>query len=213
MTKQLEKPRHTKKMVAFGAAAATGLLATSELEADIVYSGPLNQVIGAGGSAAFDFDGDTLNDLAIQVTSSFDADGQNGGGVWGDPINGNSYAKNFAPGELIQGTATATGNGWMGWYNGGIASDPWGALQAGVNGTGPVTGFLGFTFNGNQGWMQLSLAADAAGAPVSATVVDWAYENSGGPIAAGATGIPEPGSAGLALLALGALGLRRRRAS
>lgn len=212
MIKKANNAAGKSAMMAFGAAAASGLLATNELEADIVYSGTLNSTIGAGSSLAFDFDGDTVDDVQVSVTSSFDADGLNGAGIWGDPVLGSAYANNFAYGDLIQGAATTTGNGWMGWYNGGISSDPWGALQAGVNGTGPVTGFMGFTFNGNQGWMQLSLQADALGRPETMTVIDWAYEDSGAPIAAGDIGaVPEPGAAGLLLMAMGAVGLRRKR--
>jgi hypothetical protein len=48
------------------------------------------------------------------------------------------------------------------------------------------------------------------------TVVDWAYDTSGGQIPAGDTGTPEPSTfvlTGLATLALGAKGLRVWRAS
>ena len=58
----------------------------------------------------------------------------------------------------------------------------------------------------------MDVSADPYSPTISATVKDWAYEDSGGPIHAGA--IPEPGTLGM--LALGAAGLavwRRRRAS
>ena len=41
-------------------------------------------------------------------------------------------------------------------------------------------GFLGFTTNGNYGWMGANLSANAGG-----SLVDWAYETGGGSIAAG----------------------------
>jgi len=73
------------------------------------------------------------------------------------------------------------------------------------------TGYLGFKFvaaNGltDYGWMRVSLnTTNFQNQIVSATVIDWAYNNTGGPILAGQ--IPEPSSVALALLGSGALGL------
>jgi hypothetical protein len=73
------------------------------------------------------------------------------------------------------------------------------------------SGILGFRFSGNSSgdssqayyaWARLQPAVSGNG-----QVIDWAYEDSGAPIPAGA--IPEPDSLGL--LALGAAGLRLRR--
>lgn len=77
------------------------------------------------------------------------------------------------------------------------------------------SGYYGFKFTSNNpsgattmyGWAQISFTAGGPG-----SVVSFAYENTGAPIAAGA--VPEPSS--LSMLALGALGLtqmRRRRAA
>lgn len=88
---------------------------------------------------------------------------------------------------------------------------------------GTGTGFMGLEFkdptvNGGApvfGWMEISktIAGDPPrGGPTGITFVDWAYDNSGAPIAAGDTGaapVPEPAS--LALLAAGAVGLLVRR--
>ena len=72
------------------------------------------------------------------------------------------------------------------------------------------TGFIGFKFDpdvpaGAQtyyGWFRMSVNSTTGG-----RVIDWAYDNTGAGIKAGA--VPEPGS--LAMLAMGALGLSRWR--
>ena len=214
-TTRKAKSSSAPKVIGFGAAAVGSLMTCGDLEADIIYSGPLNTVITAGNTLEFDFNSDALNDVRLTVVgSSFNADGVNGAEIFANPGT-SSYAQKFNFGDLIPDAAGSFGLGFMGWYLGGIATNPWGALQAGVNATGPVTGFMGFTFGGFNGWMELSLAADTLGIPVSITVKGWAYDNTGAPIPAGAiSAVPEPGTAsiaGLAMLAAGAVGLRRRR--
>jgi hypothetical protein len=124
---------------------------------------------------------------------------------------------------------------------------PWGAFHSGFWSTrsghsspGPAwnlntSGLVGIRLgNGDYGWIHLrfddlglnqpystllggATLQDGQGFPDRMTVVDWAYQDSGGAIAAGDTGaspIPEPSS--LALLAAGAAGLagfRRRKAN
>ncbi|MEZ6097196.1 MAG: PEP-CTERM sorting domain-containing protein [Pirellulaceae bacterium] len=206
-------------MAAFGAVTVTGMVACSDLEADIVYSGPLNQVINAGSGPFFNFDGDSYDDIRLAVlNSSFAGVGLNGAVIFA-PQGSNLYAQKFDFGDLISSGVADVGLGVMGFYNSGIYSDPWGALQAGIDGNGPVTGFMGIRMGPNSGdaygWIQLSLQANSFGQPTSMTVVDWAYENSGAPILAGDIGaVPEPGTAGilaLGALAAGAVGIRRRR--
>ena len=63
------------------------------------------------------------------------------------------------------------------------------------------------------GWIRIA-GGSTLGFP--ATIVDWAYENSGAGIRTGAGVIPEPGSVALGCLAAGAAGLvawRKRKAS
>lgn len=73
-------------------------------------------------------------------------------------------------------------------------------------------GYLGFKFTKNDssgpyyGWMRMTLTANTAGALIH----DWAWEDSGAGILAGAL-VPEPGRAMLVLLGFCALALRRRR--
>jgi hypothetical protein len=75
--------------------------------------------------------------------------------------------------------------------------------EAGVNGGNPM-----------YGWVQISKATAGEpprGGPTGITFIDWAYDNSGAAIPAGATAsvVPEPSSR--ALLAVGAIGLSVRR--
>lgn len=91
------------------------------------------------------------------------------------------------------------------------------------------TGFLGFRFitdthfNYDYGWMKLSFSVDANGLPDSLTFYGLAYDDTNAPILTGDTGAPEgggttpePGTAGLMLLALGAAAvgvLRKQKAT
>jgi hypothetical protein len=85
-----------------------------------------------------------------------------------------------------------------------------------------VTGFAGFRFQTNSysstarinyGWLELKMNMSVDNYPDSVTLLAGAYDDSGSPITTpGAT--PEPGTAGLLLLAMGAAGvtaLRRRK--
>jgi hypothetical protein len=73
-----------------------------------------------------------------------------------------------------------------------------------------------FTFTANStsyyGWVQLSLSLGNTSGP-DLTITDYAFDNTGQFIAAGDTGTPEPATFTLMALALGAVGVRRLRAS
>jgi hypothetical protein len=74
--------------------------------------------------------------------------------------------------------------------------------------------FLGFRFMTNNssgpyyGWMRVKLTLNITGGEV----IDWAYDNSGAPILAGAGMAPEPSKTGLLTLSVALISLRRRRA-
>jgi hypothetical protein len=92
----------------------------------------------------------------------------------------------------------ATAGDWVGAGSGYMGIE---FTESGVNGGNPVFG-----------WMQISKTVDGEpprGGPTGITFVDWAYDDTGAAIAAGATTVPEPSS--LALLAAGAVGLLARR--
>lgn len=80
--------------------------------------------------------------------------------------------------------------------------------------TEDVYGFAGFRTQTNlYGWIRLKWNSDD-GYPTSITALDWAIEDSGLPIQAGDTGVPEPGTLSMAFLAAGAAGIlawRKRR--
>jgi len=90
-----------------------------------------------------------------------------------------------------------------------------------------VPGFVGFRFSTatshqvDYGWAEVEFNVDGNGLPNSVSLLALAYDSSGAAIAAGDTGIsstPEPGTAGLMLLALGAVGVtvlrgRKRQAA
>jgi hypothetical protein len=81
-----------------------------------------------------------------------------------------------------------------------------------------TTAFMGVEFrdasnNDRFGWIRIT-GGSASGFP--ATVVDWAYEDSGAGIQTGAGVVPEPNSLALGCLAAGAAGLaawRKRKAA
>jgi hypothetical protein len=107
------------------------------------------------------------------------------------------YTTAFAAGELVSGSAQSNVN--------------FGARTLSLGSFSP--GYLGFkTSAGYYGWMDVSLAlvpdAGGNGSPdVRITINDWAYDDTGAGIRAGA--VPEPSS--LALLAAGSIGLLARR--
>jgi hypothetical protein len=201
----------------YAAAAGSALAMSGAADADIIYSGVQNVTVEEGGtlSALIDVDGGGA-DLKIFLNLGIDkgsalVSGSNGAQL----ANVGIYfsARRFASGSTISSGAGFRTNSMfvLGENKKGSAVGEW---EFSTNG---IAGFkLG---SGNFGWIRLHVEnTDSDVYPDRMTAIDWAYEDSGAAIAAGATGsaAPAPAPASLALLATGAVGVaamrRRRRA-
>ena len=198
------------------------MMTASKADASLVYSGPLNiNVPTTNGMGGIYFD-------LTMPGSSFIPTKSGGGATEGLDTLLPGWDVNF-----YKGTSALR---W--WYNTGVyavynASLHVAALGAGVMVDGSsllgtrqtmtpeftgTTAFMGVEFpNASNtelfGWIRIT-GGSTAGIP--ATIVDWAYEDSGAGILTGAGIIPEPSSLALGCLAAGAAGLaawRKRKAA
>jgi len=205
-----------KKLYAYALAAGAGLLAAPQAaQAGIIYLNPPD-VTYTNANFNLDFNNDTLPDVFFTNTP------WGGGSVFGRNLFAYAHgivrtslgkAAALPPSNLI-GPGAYWGVGdrkmaWAGfstWSAWGVSGGPW------ANVTNRYLG-VRFLIGGNvrYGWVRMDVSVIPSTDTISATVKDWAYEDSGGPIHSGA--IPEPGTLGM--LALGAVGLaiwRRCRA-
>jgi hypothetical protein len=193
-------------VAAAGAMAAAGGTA----HAGIIYSGEQNLAISQFSSLNLNLDGDAYGDVLLKNYVF------GGGNYQGATVN-------FFPGKLVSFNAGSLA--YVSALNAGFVIDPssvgpsftgsmaYGSANPSAQFNSATNKFIGLSFASGgstyYGWVRVSVN-NAAGTFV---VHDWAYENSGAGIAAGA--IPAPGALGL--LAVGATGLGllrgRKRAS
>ncbi|MDA7526524.1 PEP-CTERM sorting domain-containing protein [Verrucomicrobiales bacterium] len=177
-----------KTTAGFGAAMAT-VYTAPELSADIV---GLNFTPGAVNWTSTS----TLNAVVMNTTGG----GIGGFNLWNDSV-GKTFAFNSAgmqswrsasAGEVLKQSTFAGDTG--SWSN---------------STTNSGTVYMGFkSLDGNVGWF----SANLGGAQGDVTFGSSEYGNDGESVTVGVA-VPEPSAFGLSLLALGAVGLRRRRAS
>jgi len=188
--------------LAAGAAAATALSAG----ADVIHSGLQDLSIGQFTSLNLNVDGDAYGDVLLKNY------------VFGGGYYMGAYV-NFFPGKLV--SFNSGGSAYAAALSAGFLIDSssvgpsfYGSMAYG--GANPNAQFnnasnkyLGFSFASGSnlfyGWARVSVN-QAAG---TFTVHDWAYENSGGGIVAGA--VPAPGALGLLAVGASGLGLLRGR--
>lgn len=204
LTRQID--RHFVACCA-AAAGATCLAGSQEAGAAIIYSGLQNVTIfptTVNGGAYIDLEPNFPSDQGNRITGWDINPYASGQGFY---VNGNtkfvvsgSVAANLSPGTLIDGGSSFSNNGGY----------------AGMGIPAGQTGLIGFAFDPDNiagaqtffGWARMSIGDNSS---TNGSVIDWAYDDSGAPIAAGTA--PEPASLGLlALGTVGLLALRRRPA-
>lgn len=191
--------------LAAGAAAAAAAAST---DAAIVYSGAQNVSITQGTSLNLNLDGDAYGDVTLKNYVFF------GGNYQGASVNffpgklvtfnagpfNYSYVKSLASGFQIDGSSV--GPSFFGSMAYG-AGNPNAQFNT-VNGA-----YLGLSFasgsNVFYGWVRVTIDNQSG----TFIVNDWAYENTGAGIAAGA--VPAPGALGLLAAGASGLGLMRGR--
>jgi hypothetical protein len=195
----------------YAAAAGSALAMSGAADADIIYSGVQNVTVesigGVKSNALIDVDGNGDDDLFMSVNGRGFAtvEGSNGAQV---AYSGMSYwARRFGSGSTIGSGADF--NTFSIFIRGTNKKGTFG------NWSFSTTGIAGFQLgSGNFGWIRLHVESISGKSADKLTAIDWAYEDSGAAIAAGATGSAAPAPASLALLATGAVGvaaMRRRR--
>ena len=201
-TKSLEK-----KLLTYTVACGATMVYSSNVKADVVYSGPIGLFV-SNSTFPIDFDLDGNDDILIDHSN---AEGAFVSAIQYNPGIGATFslAVPFVTSQSIDAAVN-------------FASTTYGpstALLVQNNSTFNTLWPIGadamlgvkFDISGNDhfGWIRLNVSPGITGV----TVLDWAYDDiSNAPIHAGTTGvIPEPHS--LSLFALGALGIyawRRR---
>jgi len=188
--------------LAAGAAAASAVAANG----DVIYSGLQNLNINQFSSLNLNIDGDAYSDVLLK-NYVFGAGNYMGAGVNFYPgklvsfnAGGRAYASALSAGFLIN--SASVGPSFYG-------SMAYGGVNPNAQFNNASNKYLGLSFasgaNLYYGWVRVSVNNSEG----SFIVHDWAYENSGGGIQAGA--VPAPGALGLLAVGASGLGLLRGR--
>ena len=184
-----------KATAGFGAAMAT-VYTAPELSADIVGLTLTPGALSYSSSSSSSSSSGGRSRIAMNTT---------GGEVGGFSAWNNSGGKTFASISSLASWATANAGDVLNKANFLGSSD---AFDNATSATGTV--YVGFKANdGNVGWFSASLGGGGG----DVTFNGGQFGNAGESVTVGATAVPEPSAFGLSLLALGAVGLRRRRAA
>jgi len=224
-TSSLSRSVRLRRYCSLGAAVLAGAGSVTTADAAITFINLGNEVLfdtdpigNAPVSRSFDLNGDGQLDIDFAHLSI----GMNGaalvasaeGGQLG--AVGQAFSGFFYPARLNAGANIGAAQAFITLSNnvgslaaaGGYPNSQW------TNDSTPA--FLGISFQNNgqtvYGWVQIAVGPNTGPMPRALTLLNAAYESSGGPILAGA--VPEP-STSVGLLALGAAGLawhRRARA-
>ncbi|MDQ6654356.1 MAG: PEP-CTERM sorting domain-containing protein [Verrucomicrobiota bacterium] len=205
LNKLTAAPRIDARMAAYATLAGVALAAPSMVKADIIYSGPVNIVIPATTAGVYLNVATGVSNVSPTLAPGWDVNPYGStnltlfnpttptGGVY----QGSASNFNLAPGTSVS-SAGPFSNGLYGPVN----------LNSNNN-------YVGFRFQNetaaNQiqyGWFQINFGATVT----DRQIVGYAFENTGAPIAVGATAVPEPTTTALfGVMAAGALGLRAWR--
>jgi len=198
-------------LLKYTAAASSAFVFSATADAAVIYSGVQN----VGVNTPVDINGDGINDIAMSINATATSNYaymltpneaafiRHPGGNLVRKLNSGSSIGASANLVFIDGTFRAASTG-------GFSKGDWT--------TSTNTGFAGINIKDNGldifAWLRFSVTNNAAGLPINITLIDWAFEDTGASIIAGATTSPVPLPGSLGLLAMGVSGLaalRRRR--
>jgi MYXO-CTERM domain-containing protein len=177
----MKKSKLVSATAAAFGAAMTTMYAAPELNADI-----MSLTFSPNTNAPGGLDAILINEIGAAFSQ------------WNDSVGKTMYAGGLGGIATVALSQTLNASTFVG--GSAIGSSVFSAAATG-------TAYVGFSFGGNVGWFSLNLG----GAGGTITYLGGEYGSAGESVHVGGTVVPEPTSAGLALLALGALGCRRNR--